>query len=104
MYNKDKQNVYSFRKFKDGRTESALIGATVFAIGLSLLTSQGVSANEVEVETNKEVTSAVVSTPKTEVITKVEAVAQPKIEDKVTAVSPSSTETPKVEDSETKKK
>ena len=103
MYNKDKQNVYSFRKFKDGRTESALIGATVFAIGLSLLTSQGVSANEVEVETNKEVTSAVVSTPKTEVITKVEAVAQPKIEDKVTAVSPSSTETPKVEDSETKK-
>ena len=48
MFKQDRREIFSFRKFKDGRTDSALIGATILALGLGLVTTtQTVSADVV---------------------------------------------------------
>ena len=39
MFKGNRQEVFSFRKFKDGRTDSKLIGATVLALGIGLVTT-----------------------------------------------------------------
>ena len=49
MFKQDKREIFSFRKFKNGRTDSALIGATVLALGLGFMTTtQPVFASELE--------------------------------------------------------
>ena len=48
MFKQDRREIFSFRKFKDGRTDSAVIGATILALGLGLMTTtQSVSADVV---------------------------------------------------------
>lgn len=48
MFKQDKREIFSFRKFKNGRTESTLIGAAILMIGLGMMTtSHSVSASEV---------------------------------------------------------
>lgn len=39
MFKGNRREVFSFRKFKDGRTDSKLIGATVLALGIGLVTT-----------------------------------------------------------------
>ena len=36
MFAKDKREKFSLRKYKDGRTDSKLIGATILATGVAL--------------------------------------------------------------------
>ena len=49
MFKQDKREIFSFRKFKNGRTDSALIGATVLALGLGFMTmTQPVFSSELE--------------------------------------------------------
>ena len=48
MFKQDKREIFSFRKFKNGRTDSAIIGATILALGLGFMTTtQTVSADVV---------------------------------------------------------
>ena len=36
MFKKEQKEKFSFRKYKDGRTDSKLIGATILAVGIGL--------------------------------------------------------------------
>ena len=48
MFKQNRRQIFSFRKFKDGRTDSKLIGATILALGIGLVTTtNSVSANVV---------------------------------------------------------
>lgn len=115
MFNRNRKEIFSFRKFKNGRTDSALIGATVLALGMSLLASHGVSASEVVASASEVAPNTAISAP-SEVRENNEVVVQPKSEvgveevvqpnkvetKKNTEASPKLEETPKVEEKETK--
>ena len=48
MFRDNKREIFSFRKYKNGRTDSKLIGATLLALGVGLVTTtQSVSADVV---------------------------------------------------------
>ncbi|WP_421127435.1 MucBP domain-containing protein [Streptococcus sp. 11-4097] len=48
MFKQDRREIFSFRKYKNGRTDSKLIGATLLALGVGLVTTtQSVSADVV---------------------------------------------------------
>ena len=47
MFNKDRREIFSLRKYKNGRTDSKLIGATVLGLGLGFVTTGQVSADVV---------------------------------------------------------
>lgn len=47
MFRDNKREIFSFRKYKNGRTDSKLIGATLLALGVGLLTTGQVSADVV---------------------------------------------------------
>ena len=48
MFKQDRREIFSFRKYKNGRTDSKLIGATILALGVGLVTTtQSVSADVV---------------------------------------------------------
>lgn len=63
MFIKDKREKFSFRKYKDGRTDSKLVGATILAAGVALavgtspvaadVTSNGTNATNVVRDTLK---------------------------------------------------
>ena len=46
MFKKEQKEKFSFRKYKNGRTDSKLIGATVLAVGIGL----SVGANVVQAD------------------------------------------------------
>ena len=37
MFKQDRREIFSFRKYKNGRTDSKLIGATLLALGVGLV-------------------------------------------------------------------
>lgn len=46
MFRDNKREIFSFRKYKNGRTDSKLIGATLLALGVGVVTTtQSVSAD-----------------------------------------------------------
>lgn len=48
MFKQDRREIFSFRKYKNGRTDSKLIGATILALGVGLVTTtNSVSADVV---------------------------------------------------------
>lgn len=48
MFKQDRREIFSFRKYKNGRTDSKLIGATLLALGIGLVTTtHSVSADVV---------------------------------------------------------
>ena len=57
MFRDNKREIFSFRKYKNGRTDSKLIGATLLALGVGLVTTtQSVSADVVNGAGGSEVT------------------------------------------------
>ena len=59
MFHTDRQEKFSLRKYKDGRTDSKLIGATILATGVAL--SVGASPVSAAVSSNGTDTATVVS-------------------------------------------
>lgn len=56
MFRDNKREIFSFRKYKNGRTDSKLIGATILALGIGLVTTtHTVSADVVNGEGGHEV-------------------------------------------------
>lgn len=64
MFRDNKREIFSFRKYKNGRTDSKLIGAAILALGIGLVTTQSVSADVVNGAGGSEV-ALVDSTDKT---------------------------------------
>lgn len=64
MFRDNKREIFSFRKYKNGRTDSKLIGAAILALGIGLVTTHTVSADVVNGAGGSEV-ALVDSTDKT---------------------------------------
>ena len=70
MFHTDRQEKFSLRKYKDGRTDSKLIGATILAAGLALVVGASpvaadVTSNGTDTATMVTDTSKVASTAAT---------------------------------------